>query len=97
MYLILPFDLIPDGWVPGLGYADDGIVLLKALRNLLADTDRELALQHWQGGPRDLDRIRNALTRWDDTVSGGISRLIAKLFGETPSVRKSTVGASQET
>ncbi|NOZ85863.1 MAG: DUF1232 domain-containing protein [Deltaproteobacteria bacterium] len=81
VYLVIPIDLVPEKWFTHIGYIDDALVLLTALRSLLADTDEEIAQRHWDGRPRDLQRLRSALIRWDDKVRLTLRNLIARLIG----------------
>jgi uncharacterized membrane protein YkvA (DUF1232 family) len=39
IYIIFPFDLIPD-YIPVLGWIDDGVILYLALRRLAKETQR---------------------------------------------------------
>jgi uncharacterized membrane protein YkvA (DUF1232 family) len=49
-YLAFPLDLIPDV-VPVLGYADDVIAVLWALRSVLRVAGEEPVRRHWPGTP----------------------------------------------
>ena len=56
VYLILPFDIVPD-IVPALGRIDDVLVLLISLVMFLALAPREVVSEHLRGGrPADRDR-----------------------------------------
>ncbi|CAN5270191.1 DUF1232 domain-containing protein [soil metagenome] len=57
IYLILPFDLIPD-FVPFLGYADDAIVIAIALRSVARRAGPEALFEHWPGTPEGLQSVR---------------------------------------
>ncbi len=48
VYLILPIDLIPD-FIPVLGYADDAIIVVVALRSITRRAGPEALEQHWPG------------------------------------------------
>ncbi|MBU2663646.1 DUF1232 domain-containing protein [Actinoplanes bogorensis] len=47
-YLAMPFDLIPD-FVPVLGYADDAIVVIAALRSVVRRAGLDSVRRHWPG------------------------------------------------
>ncbi len=47
-YLLLPIDLIPD-FVPVLGYADDAIIVVIALRSVVRLCGRDVLDRHWPG------------------------------------------------
>jgi uncharacterized membrane protein YkvA (DUF1232 family) len=47
-YLLLPFDLVPDV-LPGIGYADDAIVVAIALRRVVRTAGAEALRRHWRG------------------------------------------------
>jgi len=57
VYLILPFDLIPD-FIPFLGYADDAIVVAVALRSVARLAGPEALIEHWPGTPEGLQSVR---------------------------------------
>jgi len=84
-YWLLPFDLLPEAALPILGKAEDLFFVLRALRILLADTNREVALEHWTGTEEELDSLRNTLTGWDDKVRIALSDVVSWAFGEKKS------------
>lgn len=70
LYLVVPFDIVPD-WLVGLGQLDDLVVVGLALNRLLYRVPEDVLLEHWEGDTtpllllRDLlGRIADALPRW---------------------------------
>lgn len=61
-YLFVPLDVIPD-WIPALGGLDDLVLLGLALDRLLYRTDSGILLEHWDGDPYPLVKIRELLDR----------------------------------
>jgi len=59
IYLVSPFDIIPD-FIPGIGRIDDAIVLLLLTDGILNRIDEEILLDHWTGRPVTLMRLRDA-------------------------------------
>ena len=55
-YLAFPLDLIPDV-VPVLGYADDVIVVLWALRSVIRAVGEEPIRRHWPGTPAGCEAL----------------------------------------
>ena len=53
VYLLSPIDLIPD-FVPVIGYADDAIVVVVALRFAIRHAGRPAIERHWPGTPEGL-------------------------------------------
>lgn len=47
-YLVLPIDLVPD-FVPVLGYADDAIIVVLALRSVVRRAGAPVVRRHWPG------------------------------------------------
>jgi len=59
IYLLSPFDIIPD-FIPGIGHIDDAIVLLLLMDGILNQIDEKILLEHWTGRPATLMRLRDA-------------------------------------
>ncbi len=49
IYLLSPIDLLPDFAVPGLGYVDDLLLLLLALRGFIAACPAPVVQEHLRG------------------------------------------------
>jgi uncharacterized membrane protein YkvA (DUF1232 family) len=56
-YLLLPFDLVPDV-LPGIGYADDAIVVAIALRRVVRTAGVEALVRHWRGSDAGFAIVR---------------------------------------
>lgn len=55
-YLVSPIDLIPDV-VPVLGYADDVVVIVLALRSVARHAGTQALHRHWPGSPGSPDGL----------------------------------------
>jgi uncharacterized membrane protein YkvA (DUF1232 family) len=53
VYLVVPFDLVPDV-VPVIGYADDAVVVALVLRSVVRRAGAEALHRHWPGTPEGL-------------------------------------------
>jgi len=58
IYLVSPFDIIPD-FIPIIGYIDDVIVLLLLVDGILNQIDEQVLLDHWTGRAATLIRLRD--------------------------------------
>lgn len=72
-YLLLPIDLIPD-FIPVLGFADDAIAVVIALRYAIRNAGEDAITHHWPGTPQGLESVmvltrRPTPTPPDDSVS----------------------------
>jgi len=56
-YLLLPIDLVPD-FLPIVGYADDVLVVLLALRAVVRRAGPDSLDRHWPGTPAGLLTLR---------------------------------------
>lgn len=56
-YLALPFDLVPD-FLPVVGYADDAVVVVLALRSATRRAGMSAVQKHWPGTTEGLVAVR---------------------------------------
>src|SRR5689334_13383967 len=56
-YLVLPIDLVPD-FIPVVGYADDAVVVIWALRSITRTAGSDALDRHWPGSPEGLRALR---------------------------------------
>jgi uncharacterized membrane protein YkvA (DUF1232 family) len=56
-YLVMPLDLVPD-FVPVLGYADDAVVVVVALRSVVRRAGADALERHWTGTAEGLAVVR---------------------------------------
>lgn len=52
-YLLSPIDLVPD-FIPVIGYADDAIIIVLALRSVIRTAGPDALERHWTGTPQGL-------------------------------------------
>ena len=76
VYLVSPFDLIPD-FFPLVGYLDDILVAAVILDGILNYVDRGLVLKYWPGTAASLERLARAARLFAVWVP---SRLKARIF-----------------
>jgi uncharacterized membrane protein YkvA (DUF1232 family) len=57
LYLALPIDLVPDV-IPVVGYADDVLIVILALRSITRRAGPEALDRHWPGTPEGLRTLR---------------------------------------
>jgi len=56
-YLVSPIDLIPD-FIPVVGYADDAVIVVWALRSVTRTAGPEAVDRHWTGTPEGLRALK---------------------------------------
>ena len=56
-YLLMPIDLVPD-FVPVVGYADDAVVVVWALRSAVRTAGPDDLARHWSGTPAGLRAMK---------------------------------------
>ncbi len=56
-YLVMPIDLVPD-FIPVVGYADDAVIVIWALRSITKTAGADALDRHWPGSPEGLRALR---------------------------------------
>ncbi len=74
-YLASPVDIVPD-FIPGLGQADDLVLIAFALDQILNRVPEELLREHWDGDEDVLSIVRQIL----DISTAFVPRWLKRLF-----------------
>jgi len=91
LYAWVEGDVLPDSisMVPGLGFADDVVLVVHGVKCLIAETDSAVAVELWPGDEESFRRTMTFVAKADDLLYGnirrGITGLIDKLTGTAPS------------
>jgi uncharacterized membrane protein YkvA (DUF1232 family) len=56
-YLLMPIDLVPD-FLPVVGYADDALIVIWALRSITRTAGTDALDRHWPGSPDGLKALK---------------------------------------
>lgn len=56
-YLVFPLDLVPD-FIPVIGYADDALIVVLALRSVVRVAGPGALDRHWPGSPESLRALK---------------------------------------
>ncbi|QDX95559.1 DUF1232 domain-containing protein [Brevibacillus laterosporus] len=83
-YFISPVDLIPEMLTGPIGYLDDIVLSVYALRKILISTEQVIVQEHWNGKDDLLQVITDVIQKADDLVGTKILKKIeALLFHKT--------------
>ena len=75
IYLVSPFDLIPD-FIPFVGYLDDALLAAVLVDGIVNYVDRGLVLKYWPGSPESHDRVARVSRLLAVWVPGRIKRRV---------------------
>lgn len=67
-YFITPIDLIPEVITGALGYLDDVVLAVYALRKILVDVDEQIVREHWSGEEDLLAVITRVVKNADELI-----------------------------
>jgi uncharacterized membrane protein YkvA (DUF1232 family) len=94
LYTWVDGDLIPDtlSMIPGLGYVDDAILLVHGVKCLIAETDKNVAVELWPGDEESFRRVMAAVSWLDDqlyeNIRGWVKDKISRFTDWRSSVAK---------
>ncbi len=87
-YWILPYDLIPEGLLGVIGYADDIYITLYVLNDLINNVDEEVIRENWPGDEDVIKFIKESLkiaSLWMEKSGKNVKEkaeiLVKKLLG----------------
>ena len=90
LYLVSPFDLIPD-FIPVVGYLDDALLAAVLVDGIVNYVDRGLVLKYWPDTPESLDRrSRGAASGGMGSTAhqeAGLRGALARIIREAPARR----------
>lgn len=78
-YYLFPLDLIPEGFLGPVGFADDLVLGAFLLNKLLSETDIEVLRQHWSGSDDVLEAIQGVLNTADNLIGSDAVSKIKKI------------------
>jgi uncharacterized membrane protein YkvA (DUF1232 family) len=90
VYAWIDGDLLPDGagLIPGLGMVDDIVLVVHGIKCLIAETDRQVAVELWPGDEASFARTMTLVARLDDALFGNVRRAAVSLWNR---IRNSSV------
>lgn len=77
-YVVLPVDIIPDA-IPGLGQADDVLIVALALRMLMDGAGPDVVEEHWDGSPEALELVDTVVLWGANLVPKRLQRTLRRL------------------
>lgn len=76
-YLISPIDIIPDV-IFGVGWVDDVVLAVYAIKRIIVDVDQEIVLEHWTGDADLLEKVQEIIEKADDLVGSRVVNAIKR-------------------
>lgn len=68
LYFMTPFDLIPEALLGPIGYIDDIVLAVFALKKIIGEVDESILLEHWNGKQNLLQVIQDVIEKADELV-----------------------------
>lgn len=70
-YFIMPIDIIPEGLLGPVGYADDVVIAVWVLNRVVNNVGKDIVLEHWPGEQDMIQLIQNILAQADEWLGSG--------------------------
>ena len=77
VYIMSPIDIVPDVFF-GIGFVDDVVLAVYALKKVLVDVDQDIVLEHWTGEADLLEKVQEIVARADELVGSRVVNAIRK-------------------
>ena len=80
-YVVLPFELVPEGLLGPVGFADDLLLVALMTRRLLTMVPPEIVLSNWAGREGLIRSLREVLEVAEEMVGSKVWRRLQKIVG----------------
>ena len=80
-YVTLPLDLVPEGLLGPVGFADDLLLVVLMTRRLLIMVPPEIVLSHWAGPESLIRTLRDVFEVAEEMVGSRVWRRLQKIVG----------------
>lgn len=80
LYYISPVDIVPEGLLGPVGFADDLVLAVWTVRNLLRSVDRDTLLKHWPSEENLFVAMEKILNVADEWLSKGAYQKLKNFF-----------------
>lgn len=80
-YVLLPLDLVPEGMVGPVGFADDVLLVALMVRRLLTAVPSDVVLEHWAGPAGLMATIRRILEAAEEMVGSRVWQRLQRFVG----------------
>lgn len=87
VYFASPIDLIPEGILGPVGYADDIALAAWAIDRIIENAGAKVVKDHWAGDGDVLRLIKKILRTSQDMVGGRVWKKLKELFGNLKGIR----------
>ncbi|WP_054949182.1 YkvA family protein [Numidum massiliense] len=76
-YIVSPIDIIPD-FLGGIGWLDDIVLAVYAVKRILVDVDQRIVKQYWTGESDLLSRVQEVIAAADRLIGSRVVHAIQR-------------------
>jgi uncharacterized membrane protein YkvA (DUF1232 family) len=81
VYVMLPFDLVPEAVLGPIGFGDDLLLVALMVQRLLTMVPQEVVLEHWTGPTGLMKTIRTILDAAEEMVGSKVWNRLQRIVG----------------